>query len=53
MLDVDPVRLARSRKKNAPDFTLAQYVNDRSYAASSLLGGGAGRRVQHRTWRPL
>lgn len=38
MLDVDPVRLARSRGKNAPDFSLAQYVNDRSYAASSLLG---------------
>ena len=38
MLDVDPVRLARSRRKNAPDFSLAQYVNDRSYAASSLLG---------------
>lgn len=38
MLDVDPVRLARSRAKNAPDFSLAQYVNDRSYAASSLLG---------------
>ncbi|MBW9211009.1 3' terminal RNA ribose 2'-O-methyltransferase Hen1 [Mumia sp. zg.B21] len=38
MLDVDPVRLARSRGKNTPDFSLAQYVNDRSYAASSLLG---------------
>lgn len=38
MLDVDPVRLARSRAKNAPDFSLAQYVNDRPYAASSLLG---------------
>lgn len=38
MLEVDPVRLARSRSKNAPDFSLAQYVNDRSYAASSLLG---------------
>lgn len=38
MLDVDPVRLARSRARNAPDFTLGQYVNDRSYAASSLLG---------------
>lgn len=38
MLSVDPVRLARSRGKNAPDFSLAQYVNDRSYAASSLLG---------------
>lgn len=38
MLDVDPVRLARSRGRSAPDFSLAQYVNDRSYAASSLLG---------------
>jgi 3' terminal RNA ribose 2'-O-methyltransferase Hen1 len=38
MLDVDPIRLARSWAKNAPDFSLAQYVNDRSYAASSLLG---------------
>ena len=38
MLNVDPVRLARSRAKNSPDFSLAQYVNDRSYAASSLLG---------------
>jgi len=38
LLDVDPVRLARSRPRNAPDFSLAQYVNDRSYAASSLLG---------------
>ncbi len=37
MLEVDPVRLARSRAKNAPDFSLSQYVNDRSYAASSLL----------------
>lgn len=38
VLDVDPVRLARRRGKDSPDFTLAQYVNDRSYAASSLLG---------------
>ena len=38
MLDIDPIRLARSRAKNAPDFSLAQYVNDRPYAASSLLG---------------
>jgi len=37
-LDVDPVRLARGRGRNAPDFSLAQYVNDRPYAASSLLG---------------
>lgn len=38
LLEVDPVRLARSRPRNAPDFSLAEYVNDRSYAASSLLG---------------
>ena len=37
-LDIDPVRLARSRGRNSPDFGLAQYVNDRPYAASSLLG---------------
>jgi 3' terminal RNA ribose 2'-O-methyltransferase Hen1 len=37
VLGIDPVRLARSRTRS-PDFSLAQYVNDRSYAASSLLG---------------
>lgn len=38
LLEVDPIRLARGRARNSPDFSLAQYVNDRSYAASSLLG---------------
>ncbi|WP_433224400.1 3' terminal RNA ribose 2'-O-methyltransferase Hen1 [Microtetraspora malaysiensis] len=37
LLDVDAIRLARSRGKTAPDFSLGQYVNDRPYAASSLL----------------
>ena len=37
MIEVDPIRLARSRGRNAPDFSLAHYVNDRPYAASSLL----------------
>jgi 3' terminal RNA ribose 2'-O-methyltransferase Hen1 len=37
LLDVDPVQLVRSRAKTAPDFELGQYVNDRPYAASSLL----------------
>ncbi|MEV0593571.1 3' terminal RNA ribose 2'-O-methyltransferase Hen1 [Nonomuraea cavernae] len=37
LLDVDPVALARSRGKGSPDFSLSQYVNDRPYAASSLL----------------
>ncbi|NUR92048.1 MAG: 3' terminal RNA ribose 2'-O-methyltransferase Hen1 [Nonomuraea sp.] len=37
VLEVDPVRLVRSRGRNSPDFSLSQYVNDRPYAASSLL----------------
>jgi len=36
MLDVDPVGLARDRKADQ-SFLLAQYVNDRPYAASSFL----------------
>ena len=31
------MRLSRGRGRETPDFSLAQYVNDRSYAASSLL----------------
>ena len=38
LLEIDAVRLARSARQGTPDFSLAQYVNDRSYAASSLLG---------------
>lgn len=38
LLEIDPVRLARSAGRSTPDFSLSQYVNDRSYAASSLLG---------------
>ncbi|WP_395106067.1 3' terminal RNA ribose 2'-O-methyltransferase Hen1 [Actinomadura sp. SCN-SB] len=37
LLDVDPVKLVRTRGKGTPDFSLGQYVNDRPYAASSLL----------------
>ena len=39
-LDIDPVRLARARGRGraSADLGLAQYVNDRPYAASSLLG---------------
>lgn len=38
MLDVDPVALVRSRKSSVSQFSdLSQYVNDRSYVASSLL----------------
>ncbi|MFI6867534.1 3' terminal RNA ribose 2'-O-methyltransferase Hen1 [Nocardia sp. NPDC050406] len=37
LLEVDPVRLVRGKQRGTPDFSLAQYVNDRPYAASSLL----------------
>ncbi|MFC4912826.1 3' terminal RNA ribose 2'-O-methyltransferase Hen1 [Actinomadura gamaensis] len=37
LLEVDPVKLVRTRGKSSPDFALGQYVNDRPYAASSLL----------------
>ncbi|WP_121437962.1 3' terminal RNA ribose 2'-O-methyltransferase Hen1 [Actinomadura pelletieri] len=37
LLDVDPVELVRTRGRGTPDFSLGQYVNDRPYAASSLL----------------
>jgi 3' terminal RNA ribose 2'-O-methyltransferase Hen1 len=42
LLDVDPQRLARGGRKqqSAPEsFALGQFVNDRPYAASSLLAG--------------
>ncbi|MEV6771761.1 3' terminal RNA ribose 2'-O-methyltransferase Hen1 [Nocardia sp. NPDC051030] len=37
MLEIDPIRLVRGKPKGTPDFSLGQYVNDRPYAASSLL----------------
>ncbi|GAB4584031.1 3' terminal RNA ribose 2'-O-methyltransferase Hen1 [Nocardia sp. IFM 10818] len=37
LLEIDPVRLVRGKSKSAPEFSLGQYVNDRPYAASSLL----------------
>jgi 3' terminal RNA ribose 2'-O-methyltransferase Hen1 len=41
LLEIDPVRLARTGR-NFADTTLAQYVNDRPYAASSLLAVALG-----------
>lgn len=41
VLDVDPVALARRRDNR--DFTLGRYVNDRPYAASSLLSVALGK----------
>lgn len=37
LLEVDPVALVRGRTGSGEGFTLAQYVNDRPYAASSML----------------
>ncbi len=37
LLEVDPVALVRGKAGSGDGFTLGQYVNDRPYAASSLL----------------
>ncbi|MFF3570645.1 3' terminal RNA ribose 2'-O-methyltransferase Hen1 [Nocardia jiangxiensis] len=37
LLEIDPVRLVRGKTRGTPEFSLGQYVNDRPYAASSLL----------------
>ena len=43
LLDIDPIDLVRgSRGRGSADFTLGQYVNDRPYAASSLLAVALG-----------
>ena len=43
LLDVDPIDLVRgSRGRGSADFALGQYVNDRLYAASSLLAVALG-----------
>ncbi|MEV8379057.1 3' terminal RNA ribose 2'-O-methyltransferase Hen1 [Kribbella sp. NPDC056861] len=44
LLEVDPIALVRSSKGRAAEgFTLGQYVNDRPYAASSLLAVALGK----------
>ncbi|MGH4014464.1 MAG: 3' terminal RNA ribose 2'-O-methyltransferase Hen1 [Pseudonocardiaceae bacterium] len=44
LLEVDPVELVRSaRGRSAAGFSLGQYVNDRPYAASSLLAVALGK----------
>ncbi|MFC4563122.1 3' terminal RNA ribose 2'-O-methyltransferase Hen1 [Nocardiopsis mangrovi] len=43
LLEADPRALLRGRaERSAPDFALAQYVNDRPYAASSLFAVALG-----------
>jgi 3' terminal RNA ribose 2'-O-methyltransferase Hen1 len=43
LLEVDPVALVRGKGGRDSGFTLAQYVNDRPYAASSMLAVALGR----------
>ncbi|WP_026118757.1 3' terminal RNA ribose 2'-O-methyltransferase Hen1 [Nocardiopsis salina] len=44
LLEVDPQALLRTRASvSTPDFALAQYVNDRPYATSSLFTAALGR----------
>ncbi len=43
LLEVDPIALIRRRSGVISDFALGQYVNDRPYAASSLLSVALGK----------
>ncbi|SDT68225.1 3' terminal RNA ribose 2'-O-methyltransferase Hen1 [Jiangella sp. DSM 45060] len=43
LLEVDPVGLVRGRRFGGDALSLAQYVNDRPYAASSMLSVALGR----------
>lgn len=43
LLEVDPIGLARGKRHGSQAFSLAQYVNDRPYAASSFLSVAMGR----------
>ena len=43
MLEVDPIALVRGKGRHFDGFSLAQYVNDRPYAASSLLSVAMGK----------
>ena len=43
LLDVDPVALVRKNTPSGEGFSLEQYVNDRPYAASSLMSVAIGK----------
>jgi len=43
LLEIDQQRLAKRARQGSGDFALAQYVNDRSYAAGSMLGAALSR----------
>jgi 3' terminal RNA ribose 2'-O-methyltransferase Hen1 len=43
LLEIDPIDLVRGARRRSPaDFALGQYVNDRPYAASSLMAVALG-----------
>ncbi len=42
LLEIDPIALVKTRNLESADFSLSQYVNDRPYAASSLLAVALG-----------
>lgn len=43
LLEVDPIALVRGRNRGREAFALGQYVNDRPYAASSMLAVALGK----------
>ncbi|MFO6453563.1 MULTISPECIES: 3' terminal RNA ribose 2'-O-methyltransferase Hen1 [unclassified Aeromicrobium] len=43
VLEIDPIGLVRGRRGKAEGFSLGQYVNDRPYAATSLLSVAMGK----------
>ncbi|MET0866217.1 MAG: 3' terminal RNA ribose 2'-O-methyltransferase Hen1, partial [Nakamurella sp.] len=43
LLEVDPIGLVRGRKSSTGAMSLAHYINDRPYAASSLFAVALGR----------
>jgi 3' terminal RNA ribose 2'-O-methyltransferase Hen1 len=43
LLELDPIALVRGRRPGSDAFALSQYVNDRPYAASSMLAVALGK----------
>lgn len=43
LLEIDPIALVRGRRYGGDTFALSQYVNDRPYAASSMLAVALGK----------
>ncbi len=43
LLEVDPIALVRGRRRGGDAFALSQYVNDRPYAASSMVAVALGK----------